>query len=454
MDIREFKEKLIEEATKNNISSYELYYEYISNLNIASYNLDIDNYAISKTFGISFRGIYNGKLGMASTEILDDASINFLINAVIDNALNNDSTEKEVIFNGKNQQYHNVDTFNENLASISAKDRLELCLNLSEKAQNYSYDSKFKLKTVMAEVNYVEKEYGIINSEGLNLNYKSNHESSIIEIVLNKGEETNTDYAYAFYKSKSDLNEDELVEKAIKNTIGRFDGETVASGKYKIVIKNSTFALMLRTFWGIFNGENVNKGISLLKGKLEKAVASNSVTLIDNPLLNAINSKPFDAEGVATKENTIIEKGVLKGLFHNIKSAEEDNTVSTGNASKTKYSSSIGVSPTNLYIEKGNKDFDEIVNNVGEGILINDLQGTHSGANVETGDFSLSAKGTLIEKGKLTKAVEQITISGNFYTLIKNIEEAANDLEFYPPNSTGNFGSPSIVVKEISVSGK
>ncbi|AAK79794.1 PmbA protein [Clostridium acetobutylicum] len=454
MDIEKFKEKLIEEAKKNDISSYELYYEYSNNLNISSYNLDIDNYSVSKSFGISFRGIYKGKLGMASTEILDDESINLLIKAVIDNALSNDSTEKEIIFDGKNQHYHKVDTFNENLASIPSKDRLCLCLKLSEKAQNYNYSSNFKLKAVMAEVNYTEKKYGIVNSEGLNLNYKSNHEASILEIVLNKGEETNTDYAYAFYKNRSDLNEDELVEKAIKNTIDRFDGKTVVSGKYKVVIKNSTFALMLRTFWEVFNGENVNKNLSLLKNKLEKVVASKALTLIDNPLLNAMNSKPFDAEGVATKEKKIIEKGVLKSFFHNIKSAEESGTFSTGNASKAKYSSSISVSPTNLYIEKGYKNFDEILAYVENGLLINDLQGTHSGANVETGDFSLSAKGMRIENGVLTGAVEQITISGNFYTLLKNIEEVADDLEFYLPNSTGYFGSPSVVIKEISVSGE
>ncbi|NYC94306.1 putative Zn-dependent protease [Clostridium acetobutylicum] len=59
-----------------------------------------------------------------------------------------------------------------------------------------------------------------------------------------------------------------------------------------------------------------------------------------------------------------------------------------------------------------------------------------------------------IENGVLTGAVEQITISGNFYTLLKNIEEVADDLEFYLPNSTGYFGSPSVVIKEISVSGE
>jgi len=90
---------------------------------------------------------------------------------------------------------------------------------------------------------------------------------------------------------------------------------------------------------------------------------------------------------------------------------------------------------------------------LGDGIFITEVQGLHSGANAVSGDFSLAAKGFEIKNGKKIKPVEQITIAGNFYKLLEDITEVGNDLKFGMP-SGGSFGSPSVIVKELSISGK
>jgi PmbA protein len=91
---------------------------------------------------------------------------------------------------------------------------------------------------------------------------------------------------------------------------------------------------------------------------------------------------------------------------------------------------------------------------LGDGLLITELQGMHSGANEVSGDFSLGAKGFLVKAGKLVKPVDQITVAGNFYKLLEDIEEIGSDLKFEPPSSAGCFGSPTIVIKGLSVAGK
>jgi PmbA protein len=82
--------------------------------------------------------------------------------------------------------------------------------------------------------------------------------------------------------------------------------------------------------------------------------------------------------------------------------------------------------------------------------MITDFSGLHSGANPITGDFSLAAKGFYIKNGKRDFPIEQITVAGNFFTLLKNIESIANDLKF----PLSSIGSPSILVKELSIAGK
>ena len=85
--------------------------------------------------------------------------------------------------------------------------------------------------------------------------------------------------------------------------------------------------------------------------------------------------------------------------------------------------------------------------------MITDIAGLHSGANAISGDFSLSAEGFWIERGQIVRPVEQITIGGNFYTVLKLIEEVGNDLKFITPSSKGTMGAPMIMIKRISVAG-
>ena len=90
---------------------------------------------------------------------------------------------------------------------------------------------------------------------------------------------------------------------------------------------------------------------------------------------------------------------------------------------------------------------------VGDGLLITELQGMHAGANPITGDFSLAAKGFTVKGGRLAEPVNQITVAGNFYELLTGIEAVGGDLEFHAPGASC-FGSPSLLIKALSVAGK
>ena len=93
-----------------------------------------------------------------------------------------------------------------------------------------------------------------------------------------------------------------------------------------------------------------------------------------------------------------------------------------------------------------------MIEGIENGIYITNLAGLHSGLNPVSGEFSLSAEGYEIINGKISRPINQITIAGNFFDLLKNIEDIGNDLEFTLPGN-GHFGSPSIKVKSLSVSG-
>ena len=209
----------------------------------------------------------------------------------------------------------------------------------------------------------------------------------------------------------------------------------------------------LATFSSVFL-EAVQKGLSLLGGKMGQQIASPLVNITDDPLLSNMGaSRPFDGEGVAARTKKVVEQGQLTTFLHNLKTAKKDGIASTGNASRASFKSPVGISPTNFFIESGGTEYVDLVKKLGDGIIIIDVQGLHSGANPVSGDFSLGAYGYLVEKGQIVRAVEQITVAGNFFTLLESVEEIGADLEFGSLGQGGHFGSPSLLIRELSIAG-
>ena len=166
-------------------------------------------------------------------------------------------------------------------------------------------------------------------------------------------------------------------------------------------------------------------------------------------LPGGFGSTPFDAEGSAAKTKAIIDSGILKTLLHNRKTAKKQGVSTTGNAARQGVGGPIRVAPTNLFFKPGEKDLNTLLSEMDDGLLITELGGLHAGANAISGDFSLIAKGYLIANGQRVRPVEQITVAGNFYQLLKEIRAVGNDLEF----RGRSIGSPSVDVGALNVSG-
>jgi PmbA protein len=211
---------------------------------------------------------------------------------------------------------------------------------------------------------------------------------------------------------------------------------------------------LLSTFADVFSADAAQKGLSLLARREGEQIAAACVSLIDDPFHEkGMSGKPFDAEGVATQKKALIEGGQLKTLLHNLKTAHKQGVQTTANASKGSYAAPVAVAPSNLFFAPGEKTPEEILEAVGDGLLITEFEGMHAGANTITGDFSLGAKGYKVEGGKKTSAVNQITVAGNFFGLLSDIEAFGADLTFEPSGGASAFGSPTALVKALSVAG-
>jgi len=94
-----------------------------------------------------------------------------------------------------------------------------------------------------------------------------------------------------------------------------------------------------------------------------------------------------------------------------------------------------------------------LLSQAGNGLYIKELAGLHAGANIVSGDFSLSCEGFVIENGKIGRAVDQVTLADNFYLLLNKIVSIGSDLYFDPPSDAGSIGSPSLLLSDAAISG-
>ncbi|EGT3614724.1 TldD/PmbA family protein [Clostridium perfringens] len=449
MEFKEFKEKLFSKAKEVGFEKYELYYGKSDSLNVSSAEGAVERYGLSTTIGVSFRGIYNGKMGYSYTEKLDGESIEMLLSKAKECAELVESDDEEFIFQG-GVEYTEVNLYDENISKITPSEQIENAIKLNTEPSRINSEI---LKSEYTSFNTSKVERIIVNSEGVDLREEGSIVQASVYPIAKDGENMIVDGASIVSTKLNDVNIDKLINDGIKKTLRKKGATSIKSDKYKVIIDGEVMAALIRTMQDNFLGHVAQENKTLLKDKIGEKIASNKLTLVDDPFLEGgVSSCSFDDEGVPTKFKNIIEKGVFKGFLHSLKTANKAKANPTGNGFKAGFKSTVKVSPTNLYIKEGDKSFDELLSFVGDGIYIIDLEGLHSGANAVTGDFSLAAQGIRIENGELSNAIKQITIAGNFFTLLKDIEEVGNDL--MESGVTSGYGSPSIVIKELSVAGE
>jgi len=445
MTYKELSERIFE-AGKDKFEAMETYIERSKEIEIAVFKGEIDRYNISDTEGLSLRGISNGKMGYSYTEKLDESSIDMLIEEAYENGKYIDSLDREIIFKGSDE-YKKLN-ISSNLKETPLEQKIEFVKSLEKEA--FSLDSRI---VSVGECVYDEMEISrhLFNTNGLKLEDNMSIAFSYMIVIAREGEDTKTGLSYRIVKDFSKLDYKVMAKEAVDEAISRLGARPVKSGNYSAIIRNDVFAEILGSFSSILYADSVQKGLSLLKGKVGQEVASSKFTLVDDPFIEeGFNVFSFDGEGTATKVKNIIDKGVLTTYLYNWKTALKDGVGSTGNGFRNSYKSSVTTSPTNLYVQKGEKSLDELMKLMDSGVMITDVQGLHSGLNPVSGDYSLSAQGYLIENGKVSRPLNLITIAGNFFETLKGIEEIGSDFRF----STNGVGSPSILIKKLSIAGE
>ena len=442
-------DKLFELAKKRNIESLELYVYEKEEIEFGLFHGEIDKYNVASLKTVSARGIYKGQMGYTTSEKFTPGMEKSIVDSLIKNASMISSKEENVIYPG-DEHYEDVCVYNEELAKVPLHEKISRLKELEKKC--FEVDSRI-CEVGDCEYSEVTTKSTIVNSKGLSLERKNNYFVVYVSpITKDEAGDAKDGAAIVISNNFDDFNVETMAQKACKEALSKVGSGPVKSGKYKVVLQNKIMTSLLGLVISSASAERVQKGQSMFADKLGKAVASNIVNIVEDPLLEGgLQSTSFDDEGVATYKKNIIENGVLTTFLYNLKTAKKAGVKSTGNGYKAGVSSPVGTSVVNAYLQPGSDSFEELLQKVGNGLLITELAGMHSGLDPISGNFSLQARGFVIENGTKGAPVSLITVAGNLFTLLNQIQSIGSDLDYY---FNPSIKSPSVVVEELVVAGK
>ncbi|MDO5378331.1 MAG: metallopeptidase TldD-related protein [Clostridia bacterium] len=442
MEMNAFISRLFDAAKAAGIAPAEASYTGKESFSVRVREGKIEDYQVSSRTALTLRGVFGGRIGTASTQALDEESVELLIRGVAESAeLIEDDDQDEIL--PPDDHYDTVCNYSAALSAVTAEEKIALAMEI-DRLMHASGDERLKPDDSLVATS--KETMGIRNTLGLDLAHTSNMIYAYASALGREGEHTATGYKLLWGHDLSDVAAKAIAEGCEQDVLSKLNAGRMKSGEVTVVIKNSAMADLLTTFSGVFSADNAQKGLSLLAGREGETIASPCVTLTDDPLLAwGLGSTPFDCEGAATRKKNIIEKGTLKTLLHNRSTAKKAGVETTGNSR-----GSGRVAPTNLFLVPGSLTCEEMLSNMGDGLYLTEVSGLHAGANPISGDFSLLSRGFEVKDGKIVRAVEQFTVAGNFYKLLGDIVSVGSDLTF----EGSPVGCPSVRVKSLNVAGE
>lgn len=432
-------QKIIDKAINVGFDDVEVIESSSNETTINLFNGEVEKNFIGSDVRYTIKGILNGKKAVFSFEN-KDIDCDFVVNKLKENVGFITAKEESSIFEGS-KEYATLNKVDSGFKEKTTSEKIELLKKVYETAKGY--DERL-VNFPHCEYIEVSSKRVVCNSKGLKLSKEIEYGGVVLSCVAKENEETQNGTEVALKLKYDEIDPSDVAKKACKRAISMLGAKPIKTGNYDVVIENEAMTSLLSGFSSMFSGEAALRKLTSLISKEGEKIMDEKISIIDNPLKeNEINSETFDDDGVATYTKYVVEKGIFKTFLHNLKTAKAFNTVSTGNAVGN------GVGGINFYIEAGDTSKDEMIASIKEGMLITDLQGLHASLNPVSGDFSAQASGFYIENGKITKPVTLVVVSSNFLKMLNNVSKIGDDLEI----SYSGFGAPSILFKNIAISG-
>jgi PmbA protein len=437
-------EHIISSALRKGADMAEVYLNNNKELFIEVRNGSVETMKLAGERGLGLRLIKDNRAGFAFTSDLSKERVEEILEQALANA-SSAAEDRFRVIPGPAAEYPELDLYDRKIANNPVERKIELARVMEDAARNH--DPRVKIIEGSSYTD-VDTEITLLNSRGVELNYRGAYCGIYISLVAVQGDESQTGFALNYSLKYDDLDGPAAGREAAARAVRMLGARPVPSQKVPVVFEPYVAAGFLGILAPALTAEAVQKGRSLFAGRQGQKVASDQVSITDDGARpGGVASAPFDGEGVPTLRTRLISGGIIEGFLHNTYTAAKEGVQSTGNGVRTSFKSTPEVGTTNFFMESGSTSPPDIITGLEKGFYVTEVLGMHT-ANPISGDFSLGAAGLMIEKGKFSFPVRGVALAGNIIDMMKKIERVGNDITFF-----GGIGSPTILVSEITLSG-
>jgi PmbA protein len=413
---------------------------------IRVYDGDVESLSSAETQGVGVRVVMGSKQGFAYAGSLDDEVLAETLAEARDNAAFGTEDEYLGLASADGVPVAELDLFREGAASYSTDRKIELAKELERAVR--AADPRI---TGVDSSDFVDSlsEGCVVTNTGIRTSGRETGCYVSVSCIATDDGDTKTGFGFSVGREPGDLDVAVAAADAAERATRLLGAIKPKGGRATIVLDPFVTAQFLAIIGGTVSGEAVLKGRSLFAERMGEQVASPLVTLVDdptNPL--AYTATETDGEGLATRRNLLLDAGVLRTFVHNSYTGRRAGTASTGNAVRG-FKSTPGVGCMALSLAPGTATQDELLAQVGDGVLIASVLGLHSGVNPVSGDFSTGAEGLRISGGSLGEPMREFTIASTLQRMLADVEAVGGDLEWLPMSAAG----VSLVIRDVTISG-
>ncbi|RLE81631.1 MAG: hypothetical protein DRJ51_03430 [Thermoprotei archaeon] len=396
--------------------------------------------------GIGVRAIYNGGLGFAYTTDISEEAIERAVKQAISVAKARGKDPYFKTFPSANRLPSVKGIFFKETVETPLEEMVKRVKDLIEVAKDYDK----RITSVSAEFSINFGERFVVNSLGVEFAEKYSSSTIYVFAVAEENEFMTSGYEFQSERNVRKLDFGKVSLTAAKMAIDLLRPKRIETGVMNILLRPIAVAeLFGPTLIRSLQADNVQERRSFLVGKLGEEVATESLTVIDNALLEeGLRTRAFDAEGTPSRKIVVLDSGVLKTFLHNSYTSQREGVENTAHAARSPLSEP-GIAPSNLIFEyRDSKELDRIIEETDRGVIANSVIGAHT-ANPVTGEFSVAlSEAFYIEEGEIKYPIKQVMTGGNILDLLKKITNIGKDRR-----QIGSVVTGTIAFESVSVSG-
>ncbi|MEZ4286938.1 MAG: TldD/PmbA family protein [Polyangiales bacterium] len=401
------------------------------------------------SFALGLRVMIGQRVGVSYTSDLSADGRERLVNDAIELAKLSEpdpfagAVDPELL--SHESQWASVDSFDASASLIDARKAVQMALE--GEAAAIDADSRIT-NSEGATVSRADGQSVLVTSGGFIGWDRGSYVSLVVNPVADDADgKKRSGYYWTGARHVSDLESSASVGKeAARRTLAQLGAKKIPTTEMPIIFDRDIGRSVIGLFAGCILGSSIWRKSSYLVDRVGTEVASPLISLVDDPTIpRAPGSRRFDGEGVLSRVNSVVEDGRLKMYLTDSYSGRKLGISTTANAGR---SSSATVSPTttNFVLRPGEIERNALIESTPRGLFVTNTMGF--GFNAVTGDFSRGASGFLIENGRLTQPVAEVTISLNLDQILKRIDAIAND-----PDHRSSTVCPTFRVRSMTVAG-